>query len=66
MITKPSPKPKPPYGGVVLAGLFTAPKQEKSVFSCLVADEPRGLSEEEFTAKIKAYREAREKKNGGK
>lgn len=66
MITKPSPKPKPPYGGAVFAGLFTSPQKEKSVFSCLVVDDPQGLSEKDFDAKLKAYREARSTRNGGR
>jgi len=37
-------------------------RKMKSPFSELVADGPRGLSDEEFDAKLKSYREQREKR----
>jgi len=44
---------------VVFAGKLALPKKPKSIFSELVRDEPRGLSEKEFNAKLDKFREDR-------
>ena len=51
---------------VVFAGKLAPKEKPKSVFSCLVDKSLGTGSDQDFNAKIKAYREARATRNGGK